>query len=193
MTRIARPTTEAAVADRDERRLRELDRRQRQASTQLTERLGQLTNLPAYAAQQSIVQDVPNATWTTLRLDAVAVDTHGAARRDAFVAPRAGLFLLSGVVILVGSNTGKRAVGLAINGARLRAGTAIAAAATGDGDPTVPTPTRLVPLAAGDAVSLQVFHNAGAVLSTYVSSDTCSGLDVVCVQLIDAGMPDPPL
>lgn len=145
-----------------------------------------LLNRPAAELRQTVVQSIPNVTWTSITFTTEDLDTDPAGtgghdnvtNTSRFTAVYAGWYRLSGGVEFAVNATGQRAAAWAVNGTLLNAGRTLigATAALGMG---VPARTKLLFLNVGDYVELQVYQNSGGALNTAVVAEGAPSMTVV--------------
>jgi hypothetical protein len=142
-----------------------------------SERLDALLPLAVGAWSQGTAQSIPNNTPTRTVLDTVLVPPVGMSiAGNAVTVTVAGLYLVTGSVTYDTNATGFRMALLVVNGASV---TRFITAA-GAGGPISCTPTRLLQLAAGDVITMNAQHTAGAALTLNTSTGGVH-LDVAAV------------
>lgn len=167
MARVARPAPEPAR--RDERRLREQDRRAARLAQAISGVHGPVTEL-----HQTAAQSIPNATYTPLRWDTALIDTYAAWNPETptrLLIVRDGVHLVSGLVLVVGGTTGRRAAAIRRNGNQSVRASQTLIPAGGASDVAVPVRTVAVACQAGDYLELLTFQDSGAAQNTYVTGD----------------------
>jgi hypothetical protein len=168
MARIAR--TSGDTTQRDEIRLRELDRKTNGATDapSLVPTYG-----PVASLRQTVAQNLPAGSFTPIVFGQAVVDTHyGWDGGTRFVCPIGGFYLVSGCVYQA-INT-RRVLTLRRNGVDVLASQAEASA--GSSDTVALTPMKLVACTAGDYLELTCLSVAGG--NTFVGTAGGCALDV---------------
>lgn len=184
MSRIARTTKD--TAPRNEIRLRELDRR----SSPSTSGGGGAMDGPVASLYQIVSQSIPNATWTSLRWDVAAVDTHtGWSSGTAYVCPVPGFYLVSAQGF-INVNAGVKALALRHNGLFVRSSSSAGGSIA---DTRIPTPTKLIQCDTGDTIEAMIFHNFGSAQGTWaqdIDDPTGCGMDIAWVRALPGELED---
>ncbi|MDB4872485.1 MAG: hypothetical protein JWL97_3489 [Gemmatimonadales bacterium] len=124
-------------------------------------------------------QALPNNAFTTVSFDGATVDNYGGwggtgTNPTRWTAPVSGHYLVAGYSAVTASFTGKRAVGLKVNGTSNFFGQYFAAvAASGHGAGTSNLAIRLLKLNAADYVEVQGFQSSGASSALSTGNNTC--------------------
>ncbi|MCF7548893.1 hypothetical protein [Pseudonocardia sp. WMMC193] len=144
---------------------------------------------PVAELYTNAVQSVPNATWTSMTLNAEGIDTHNAhstaSNTSRFVAPTGwgGIYQVSGQSYLVQIGDGVMAVRLAKNGVPVRGSIVrVRGAGSGDTDRGLSTAAHFIQLNAGDYVEVQSFHTRGVAADTFTNDEYGPSLSVCWVR-----------
>lgn len=157
-------------------------------TSQLNQVAAMLTFLakpPAAELRQTVAQSLTTSVWASVTFDVEDYDSANAhdtaVNSSRFTAVYPGWYLVAGQGGFVANATGIRATRWVVNGSVLNSSDShIGAFATFAGD--VPARTKLVYLAIGDYVELQVFQSSGGALNTGVLANEQSGASVKWVS-----------
>lgn len=127
--------------------------------------------------------NIPNNAWTDIPLDVEDFDSDGmhdnVTNNTRFTCVVAGKYQFSGGVGIATSAAGRRGAGLGLNGTDI-AGSADLSGQAGAGSIIyVPTRTIVVPMVAGDFVTLRGYQDSGGVLATSNAGNAQSHLTAV--------------
>jgi hypothetical protein len=142
-------------------------------------------NPPILETRQSIVQSIPNATFTALLFDVNEKDSvngHSTSvNTSRYTAVYAGWYVCSGAYAVALNATGNRGVRWAVNGTLLN-GSDGWVPGTGTSNNTVVARTKRIFLNVGDYVELQAFQASGGALNTSVTGEAMSSMSVQWVS-----------
>jgi hypothetical protein len=138
-----------------------------------------LLNPPIFTGVQTVVQSIPNTTWTTISLDTTQVDTYGGhstvTNTSRYVAQVAGYYSVCGVAVIDSNATSARGARITKNGGIVQGAASFYVPPSANAA-AVPTPIHEVYLNVGDYVELQVWQGSGGNMNTGVYSDITSKL-----------------
>jgi hypothetical protein len=134
-------------------------------------------------------QSIPNASTTLVTgWNTPAVNTHGTFSGGVFTAPVSGLYEVKGVLGFASGTTGARYAQVNKNGSLYRYGLQLNAASTGGGATPTVAFDALVPLNAGETVSISAFQSQGSSLNlatgqeSHISIKRLSGPSVIAAS-----------
>lgn len=132
-----------------------------------------LTSVPLAEAYQTISQNIPNATWTTITLDSTLVDTDGqhsnSVNNTRFTCQVAGYYSISGAIGFNTNSAGARGASIYKNGSALTIASGGLTAASNVVH-IAPITEVLVQLNVGDYVELAAWQNSGGTLGTAIGA-----------------------
>lgn len=126
---------------------------------------------PMFSGYLVAAQSIPNNAFTPINIDTETIDTHNGhsntTNNSRYVCQVAGVYELTGSVVLPASGTGTRGAAFGINGlsAPITGSEQLIAPSPGFATTIAPTPS-LIRLAVGDYVTLLGFQNSGAAVNT---------------------------
>lgn len=146
-----------------------------------------LSNPPRAQLRQIVLQTIPTSTWTSLTFTAEDYDSHNGhdnlANQSRYVAQISGTYEVGGGVWWAANATGVRLSRWAKNGSLL-VGSGVEYTPVTGGQTGYACKPFGVSLNAGEFVELQVWHNRGSNLDTYVGSGGDESQSSMTVTLI---------
>lgn len=131
-----------------------------------------LENKPIFSGYQVAAQSIPTGTFTPLSIDTEVVDSDSGhstvTNTSRYTCQVAGLYLLTGNVVLPAAGTGTRGASFALNGSTTTGITGseqLIAPSPGFATTITPTPSY-IRLAVGDYVQICAYQNTAGALST---------------------------
>lgn len=131
-----------------------------------------LENKPIFSGYQAAAQSIPSGAFTALSLDTEVVDSDSGhstvTNTSRYTCQVAGIYYLTGNVVLPASGTGTRGASFALNGATstgITGSEQLIAPSPGFATTISPTPSY-IRLAVGDYVQICAYQNTGGAIST---------------------------
>jgi hypothetical protein len=129
-----------------------------------------LSNPPVFSGYAVASQSIPNNTFTAMSIDTEVFDSDGGhsttTNTSRYTCQVAGLYLLSGEVVLPASGAGTRGAEFMVNGITAVIGSEQLCAPSPGFATTIAPTASYVRLAVGDYVQLMGFQNSGGAVST---------------------------
>lgn len=153
----------------------------------LTLSIASLANPPRAQLRQIVAQTITTSTWTALSFTAEDHDSHNGhdnvTNNTRYVAPINGVYELAGGVWFAANTTGVRFCRWTKDGTIL-VGSGVEHMPVTGGQTGFAAKTYQVSMNAGQYVELQVWHNRGSNLDTYVGSGGDEAQSSLTIKLI---------
>jgi hypothetical protein len=152
------------------------------AVTANTAAIALINGRAVYRARQTVVQAIPDATYTGVTFTTEDFDTANghdtATNPERYTFPRTSYYLLSGSTAYANSATNQRGNRWNVNGTAVNGSATLVPSVTGNVC-VIDAVTLIVAGIAGQYCKLEAYQNAGAPLNTFVTSENSSSITVV--------------